>query len=433
MEAMRDAYGRALLELGTANKKVVVLTADLGESTRVDGFARAHPERFVECGVAEQNMVGIAAGLALSGRLPFVNSFAVFCPGRTWDQLRISVCYNKANVKIVGCHAGLTVGADGASHQALEDIAAVRCIPDITVVVPCDAAETAKATKAIAAVEGPCYMRINRQKSALVTKPDSSFSLGKASVLRNGGDVAIVACGIMVHEALVAAEMLAKEGMEATVINNHTVKPIDATTLLNAAQSCGCMVTAEEHQINGGMGSAVLEAIASAPVPVVRVGVRNVFGESGTPEELLAKYGLTAKDIAAAARQAHKLKYRAENPLVCKPPNLPVQKASQMLAPVSKDVGFNLHGGRQLHTLVDLHRALLGMDEATFAHHCTGRQEKNSSGQARNDFANWIEHVHDDPELAASLRKHSTRAGMARAVGTRISQLYDVVHNVARQ
>lgn len=299
----RDGFGKALLKLGK-NKKVIVLTADLGESTRADWFKKEHPDRFVECGVAEQNLVGVAAGLALNGKIPFACSFGVFVPGRCWDQIRISVCYNNANVKLVGSHTGIVTGADGATHQALEDIASLRAIPNITIINPCDAVEAEKATIAIAQHKGPVYLRLFREELPVFTTDKTPFKIGKAELFKDGTDVAIIACGPMVYEALIAAQQLEQEGINAMVINSHTIKPLDTRTVVQAAQKTGAIVTAEDHQTAGGLGSAVAETIAQTnPVPIRFVGIKDSFGESGSAKELMKKYCITAKDIASAARE----------------------------------------------------------------------------------------------------------------------------------
>lgn len=305
----RNGYGDALVELGTEKKNVVVLTADLAESTRAHLFQKQFPERFIECGIAEQNMMGVAAGLALTGKIPFVSSYAVFVPGRCWDQLRVSVCYTNANVKIAGAHAGLSVGPDGATHQALEDIAITRVLPNLIVVVPCDYHETKKATKALADHIGPAYIRFTRERTPLITTEETPFVIGQSTVLHAGSDVTIAACGPLVYEALVAATQLAKKGISAEVINCSTLKPFDTKTLLKSARKTGCVVTVEEHQITGGLFGAVAETLAlHLPSPVEPVAMPDSFGESGEPHELLQKYGLTAKEIYQAAKRviAHK-------------------------------------------------------------------------------------------------------------------------------
>lgn len=293
----RDGFGEALKTVAEKNENIAGLCADLTESTRMHHFAEAFPDRFVQIGVAEQNLIGTAAGLALVGKIPFAASYAVFSPGRSWDQIRVSVCYSQNNVKIVGAHAGLSVGPDGATHQALEDIAITRVLPNMTVVVPADYEQAKRATEAIAEHVGPTYIRLSRSALPIFTTPESPFELGKAQILREGTDVTIVACGAMVYEALIAAEELSKENITAEVINLHTIKPIDAVTLKKSVSKTGKLVTAEEHQINGGMGSAVIEAVADEPVPTQMVGVNDTFGESGTPEELFEKYGLTKDNI----------------------------------------------------------------------------------------------------------------------------------------
>ncbi len=305
----RNGYGEGVVALGEKNPNVVVLTADLSDSTRANMFQEKFPERFIECGIAEQNMMGIAAGLALSGKIPFVSSYAVFVPGRCWDQLRISVCYSKANVKVVGAHAGISVGPDGATHQALEDIASVRCLPNIIVVVPCDSIETKKATVAFGEYKGPAYFRFAREKTPVMTTEDTPFQIGKAEVFKDGTDVTIVACGPLVYQSLVAAKELVKDGILAEVINNHTIKPMDKLTIAASAKKTGAVVTVEEHQITGGLGGAVAEVLAeNFPVPMERVGMPDCFGESGSPEELLEKYGMSVKKIKEAVKNVLKKK-----------------------------------------------------------------------------------------------------------------------------
>lgn len=304
-ESTRDGYGMGLLELGEKNNQVVVLTADVAESTRVIEFARKYPKRFVECGVAEQNMMGIAAGMAAAGKIPFVSSYAVFSPGRSWDQLRVSVAYSNLNVKIAGAHTGLSVGPDGATHQGLEDIAIVRVLPNMTVVVPCDEVETRKCTLAAAGLIGPVYFRFAREKTPVITTPEASFKIGKAEVLFEAGNkVAIIGCGPLVYQALVAAKQLQQEGIGTMVINNHTIKPMDKATIVEAAKKCGAVVTVEEHQIMGGMGSAVAEILAqNYPVLMEMVGMPDSFGESGQPEELQIKYGMSVESIKMAVKK----------------------------------------------------------------------------------------------------------------------------------
>lgn len=305
----RNGYGEALLELGAADPNVVVLTADLAESTRVLDFAKKFPAQFVECGVAEQNMMGIAAGLALYGKTAFVSSYAVFSPGRNWDQFRVSVCYSEANVKVAGAHTGISVGPDGATHQALEDIAITRVLPNLTVVVPCDSLETKKATLALGKMKGPAYFRFAREKTPVMTLPETAFEIGKALVFRDGKDVAIIGSGPVLYNALLAAIDLEKEGISVMVVNNHTIKPIDSATIISAAKICGAVVTLEEHQTMGGCGSAVCEVLAqNYPVPVEMVGMPNSFGESGKPEELIEKYGMGKKAIIDAVKKVLKRK-----------------------------------------------------------------------------------------------------------------------------
>ena len=308
-EPIRAGFGRGLLEAGHRDANVVALCADLTESTKMDAFAKSYPERFVEIGVAEQNLVTVAAGMSLAGKVPFISSYAAFSPGRNWEQIRTTVCLNEANVKVVGSHAGVSVGPDGATHQMLEDIALMRVLPNMMVVVPADSVEAEKATLALASMKGGAYLRLARDKSPVVTTAKTPFHLGKASVLRHGTDVTIVACGIMVYQALKAAEILAKAGIEAEVINAAVIKPLDSATILASARKTGAVITAEEGQIAGGLGGAVAEVLSDhAPTPMVRIGMLDRFGESGTPSELLEHFGLTASNIARNAKSLMKRK-----------------------------------------------------------------------------------------------------------------------------
>ena len=301
----RDGYGLGLAELGKTNENVIALCCDLTDSTRTSWFSDKFPDRYFQVGVAEQNMMGIGAGLATLGKIPFVSSYAVFSPGRNWDQVRVSVCYSNLNVKIQGAHAGISVGPDGATHQALEDVASLRCLPNMVVLVPADAVQGEKATIAAGNRIGPVYVRFGREKVPVLTTKETPFEIGKADIYKEGEDVAIVAMGIMVHEALMAAEELEKEGIDAMVINCHTVKPIDVKTLADAARKTGAIVTAEEHQVYGGLGGAVAEALSTThPVPMRDVAVMDRFGESGKPDDLFKKFGLTRHDIIKAAKEA---------------------------------------------------------------------------------------------------------------------------------
>lgn len=299
--ATRDAYGRALVELGKKYPDLVVLDADLAKSTKTADFAKVFPERFFDMGIAEQNMMGTAAGLALAGKIPCASTFAVFATGRAFDQIRNSIAYPGLNVKIIATHAGITVGEDGASHQSVEDIALMRALPNMTVIVPADATETGKAVAAAVVHEGPVYIRLGRPAVPVLFDENYRFRLGRAEILRRGPDAAIFATGIMVSEALKAAETLAGRGVDVTVVNIHTIKPLDVETISSLAMKTGAVVTAEEHSIIGGLGSAVAEALAErCPVPLVRVGIRDRFGESGKPGELLEAFGLTASHIVEA-------------------------------------------------------------------------------------------------------------------------------------
>jgi transketolase len=306
--APRDGFGEGLVTLGETNPNVVALTADLVESTRVQAFAEKYPERFIEMGVAEQNMAGVAAGLSFSGKIPFMTSYAVFSPGRNWDQIRVSICYSKANVKIVGAHAGISVGPDGATHQALEDLAITRVLPNMTVVVPADTIEAKKATIALSKIDGPCYIRFGREKTPVVTTDKTPFTIGKALQICAGTDVTIIANGQMVARAIAAATKL--EGSHSVaVINMATLKPLDEAAIIEAAKHTGAIVTAEEHQMIGGLGSAVAEVVAeNRPVPIIRVGIQDTFGESGPPDILMDHYGLGVDDVVAAVKRAIALK-----------------------------------------------------------------------------------------------------------------------------
>jgi len=303
-KATRDAYGDALKELGAVNNDIVVLDADLSKSTKTCVFAKAFPDRFFNCGIAEQNLIGTAAGLAAAGKIPFASTFAMFATGRAFEQVRNSVCYPKLNVKIAATHAGLTVGEDGASHQAIEDISVMRTLPNMTVIVPADAAETKGAIEFAANYKGPVYIRLGRMAVPELFGADYKFEVGKAVQLRDGADVTLIACGIMTSAAVEAADLLKEAGVNARVLNMPTIKPIDAQAIIQAANDTGAIVTCEEHSVIGGLGSAVAEVLMeNSPVPAERVGVMDSFGESGTPAALLKKYKLTAADIAAAAQR----------------------------------------------------------------------------------------------------------------------------------
>jgi len=308
--ATREAYGKALVKLSNMNKNVVVLDADLSKSTKTAEFKAVAPERFVNIGIAEANMMGIAAGLSTCGKIPFVSTFAIFAAGRAFEQIRNSICYPNLNVKVCATHAGLTVGEDGATHQSVEDISLMRSIPGMTVINPSDAVETEAAILAIADYEGPCYVRLGRLAVNVINdKKNYKFEIGKGVTLSEGTDVTIVATGMMVDLALQAKEELAKDGISARVINIHTIKPIDSELLVKAAKETGAIVTAEEHSIIGGLGSAVSEVICEeCPVPVLKVGIKDTFGESGKPNELLELYGLTTQAIVEKAKKAVTLK-----------------------------------------------------------------------------------------------------------------------------
>lgn len=305
----RDGYGLGLVEVGEKNDSVVVLTADLAESTRAQKFQDKFPERFIECGIQEQNMANVAVGLALNGKIPFVSTYAVFCPGRIWDQMRISGCYNNANVKYAGAHTGISVGPDGATHQAMEDIALTRVLPNMTVLVPVDCEEARKVVHAAVEIKGPVYFRFARAGTPAFTTDKTPFRVGKAVTFREGKDVAIIGAGPILHSALVAADRLIERGVSCRVINSPSIKPLDGDTIEKAARECGAVVTVEEHQVMGGVGSAIAEHLAATyPVPIEFIGMRNSFGESGEPAELLKKYRMDADAIEAAVRRVVKRK-----------------------------------------------------------------------------------------------------------------------------
>ena len=305
--ATREAYGKALVKLGKINDNVVVLDADLSKSTKTNDFLKAYPNRFFNMGIAEQNLVGAACGFAAAGKIPFASTFAMFATGRAFEVIRNSVCYPKLNVKICATHAGITVGEDGGSHQSVEDISLMRSIPNMTVVVPADGVEAEKMIFAAAEFNGPMYVRLGRSAVPTIFGEDYDFQIGKGVVLREGNDATIIACGMMVNEALIAADMLKEENIDVRVINMSTIKPIDTELIIKAAKETKVIVTAEEHSIIGGLGSAVSEVVSeNSPVIVKKIGMNDCFGESGTPNELLEKYGLTAKNIVEKVKEALK-------------------------------------------------------------------------------------------------------------------------------
>jgi transketolase len=302
--ATREAYGKTLAELAASDKNLVVLDADLSKSTKTADFAKVAPERFVDVGIAEQNMVTVAAGMATIGKHVFCSSFAIFAVGRAFEQVRNAVAYPQLPVTIAATHAGVTVGEDGATHQAIEDVSLMRSVPGMTVVVPADAVETAQVVRTLAEYDKPAYLRLGRLAVATVMPENYHFELGKGYIMRDGSDAVIFACGLMVQEAMKAAEALAAEGINAAVVNMATIKPLDSELVIRMAKQCGAVVTAEEHSINGGLGSAVAEVLSeNCPTPLIRVGVPDSFGQSGKPAELLEEYGLTAAAIADKVKQ----------------------------------------------------------------------------------------------------------------------------------
>lgn len=309
MVPIRNGYGEGLVSAGIKDENVVVLCADLTESTRSHLFAEKFPERFFQLGVAEQNMAAVAAGLGVSGKIPFISSYAAFSPGRNWEQIRTTISYNDSNVKIAGSHAGISVGPDGATHQAVEDIATMRVMANMNVFVPCDSIEAKKATEAAAQIWGPVYIRLAREKTPVVTTKQSPYTPGKIQILWQSRKVeaAIIACGTLVYNALLAARELETEGIGTIVVNNHTVSPMDEDGIKNVAKKTGAVVTVEEHQVAGGMGSAVAELLAKKnPMPQEFVGLQGIFGESGPPEKLIEKYGMGVKDIKRAVKKVVK-------------------------------------------------------------------------------------------------------------------------------
>lgn len=308
-KATREAYGEALKKLAAENPNVVVLDADLSGSTKTSEFKKVSPERFFNVGIAEQDLIGTAAGMSLAGKIPFASSFAMFAAGRAYEIIRNTVAYPRLNVKIAATHAGLTVGEDGASHQAIEDLSLMRGIPNMTVINPADCIEAEQAVIKAAEYEGPVYIRLGRMAVEDIYDADYEFEIGKGVELKGGNDAAIIATGIMVQESLKAAKILADEGIDVRVINIHTIKPVDADIIVKAARETGAVVTAEEHSIIGGLGSTVLEALSdTCMVPVKRVGVKDTFGESGKPADLLKKYNLTADDVVKACKEVIELK-----------------------------------------------------------------------------------------------------------------------------
>ena len=309
--SLRDGFGEGLVLAGGEDKNVVVISADVTESTRAHRFKEKFPERFIEVGVAEQNLAALASGMAAEGKIPFAVSYAVFSPGRNFEQIRTTICINNRPVKIIGSHAGLSVGPDGATHQALEDIALMRTLPNMVVISPCDAIEAKKATLAILKENKPCYLRLSREKSPVVTTEETSFKIGKGEVFKEGGHVTIIATGLMVYKALLAAKELEEHMINARVINISTIKPLDKEIIIKAAEETGGIVTVEEHQVHGGLGSAVAEVVTQYyPVPMKIIGVNDKFGESGEPEELLEKFGLTVDNIIRGVTTVLRMKRR---------------------------------------------------------------------------------------------------------------------------
>ena len=309
MAPTRNGYGEGVILAAEKDEDVVVMCADLTDSTRNSAFKEKFPGRFIQMGVHEQLLVAAGAGFAMAGKVPFITSYAMFVAGRGWEMIRTNVCLNDVNVNVIGSHAGVSVGPDGATHQAIEDIAIMRVIPRMTVIAPCDAIEARKATVALLGIKGPTYTRFAREKTPVFTTEETPFEIGRAETFRSGKDVAVIACGPLVHNALVAAEELEKEGLNVMVVNSHTIKPLDGKAVEAAARKCGAVVTVEEHQVAGGLGSAVAEHLMKThPVPMEFIGVQDKFGESGEPMELVEHFGMGVSHIKAAVKKVHKRK-----------------------------------------------------------------------------------------------------------------------------
>ncbi|MBI4144119.1 transketolase family protein [Candidatus Woesearchaeota archaeon] len=401
----RDGYGKGLLKLGAKNKNIVVLTADLAESTRAHWFQEKYPERFFDVGVAEQNMITIAAGMAAMGKIPYASSYATFSPGRNWEQIRTTICYNNVPVKIAGCHAGVSVGPDGATHQATEDIAMMRALPNMTVIVPCDAIEAEKATIA-AEKTGPTYLRFGREKTPLITNNKTPFTIGKSLTMKEGNDVAIIACGIVVCEAIKAAEALQKSNINAMVINSPSIKPLDKKTILKAAKNAGAIVTVEEHQIIGGLGSAVAEFLSeNYTVPIIRVGINDRFGESGKPEELMAKYGLNAIHIEKAAAKAIMTKARTQELST---------EYRNILSQVQPEHAFHFKTGQVARSIPEMAETLEKIPQEEFSHHVN---------EHKNDICQWVKDIYDDEILTHLLTVHTTKEEMTEILKMRVAFL----------
>lgn len=305
----RMGFGEGLILAGDENQNVVGLCADLTGSTKMDGFAKKYPERYVQVGIGEQNLASLASGMAAIGKIPFITSYAMFSPGRNWEQVRTTICYNDRNVKIIGSHAGVSVGPDGATHQAIEDMAITRVIPKMVVICPCDTIEAKKATVVMSRTQSPTYLRLSREKTPVITSEETPFEIGKAEVFYEGKDVTVIACGQLVYQAIMAAKELEEHGVSVRVINCHTIKPLDQATILKAAEETKAIVTIEEHQMYGGLGSAVAEVVSqNFPVPMKIIGVEDRFGESGEQGELLDHFGLTTEAIKQAVTSVMRMK-----------------------------------------------------------------------------------------------------------------------------
>lgn len=395
-DSTRNGFGKGIIKAGTS-QDVWVVTADLGGSTCVNKFRDKFPERFVQVGVAEQNLVTVASGIASMNKVVFATSFAVFSPGRNWEQIRTTICYNDQPVIIVGSHTGLGVGEDGATHQALEDISLMRTLPNMNVVVPCDSLQAEKAAIALAKNRSPAYLRLNRQKSPLITKSTTPFKLGEAQMFREGKDLVIFSCGPIINEVIKAAEELKNKKISVAVVNIHTIKPLDQKTIAKYVNKCQKFLVVEDHQVNGGLGSAISECLINNPAQGEIIGVENVFGESGKAEDLYWKYGLTSEKITNKAlnliKQKNKKDYTKKSVKQSK-------KKTKVLINAPETKQFLMCDGQKIKNLKELSLIMKNVNEEVFKHHVTNN---------KNDFANWIQHVLKEKELSSQLKKIKTK------------------------
>lgn len=391
MDSTRNGFGKGILKAGKIHKDLWVLTADLGGSTCVNDFKKEFPNRFVQVGVAEQNLVTVASGIASMNKVAFATSFAAFSPGRNWEQIRTTICYNEQPVIVVGSHTGLGVGEDGATHQALEDVALMRALPNMIVVAPCDSLQAEKATIALAKKRIPAYLRLNRQKSPIITKTTTPFKLGEAQVFKEGKDLVIFSYGPLINEALKVSDELAKQKISVAVINVHTIKPLDEKIIIDYIKKCEKFLVLEDHQIFGGLGSAIAECIIKNEEKGEIIGMENLFGESGKAEDLYWKYGLTSKKIINKTLKL--LKEEKKSKTIKKKSD---NKKTKTLIESPPDKQFILRTGQRLKNLKELYTFLKNVDEAIFNHHVN---------RNKNDFANWIRDVLKEKELSTQLKK----------------------------